>query len=114
MDSPDSQKISVLDSSASLDDYWTPAERIIGLRLDANRNYIQSQLKSFSLPNSTRAQMEAFLATPRTSAFEADLITLTSSNSLASSILQLLSLTEKNRLSLKKFTPASVHSFLSI
>jgi hypothetical protein len=110
-ESPVSKNSSASDSSNS-DDDWIPAEHVMNPRIGADRNYIRSQLKSPSLSASTRARMESFLSTPKTSHVD-DLTTLTSSNSAASSILQLLSPIEQDRPKLKDFTPVDLHSFLA-
>jgi hypothetical protein len=104
-DSPASRNSAKSDSSENSDDDWIPAEHVMDPRVGADRSYIRSQLKSTSLSASTRARMESFLATPKPSLVDVDLMTHTSSNSAASSILQLLLPIEQDRPKLKDFTP---------
>jgi hypothetical protein len=114
--SDDIRSLSDSASSDSSDDYWPKGSIVLNPQCGAHRNMVRGKLRSNDLDDSMRASLETFLATPKTSSptlAVTDLTTLTSTNSAASSILQLLSPIKQNRLSLTKFTPTDIHAFLS-
>jgi hypothetical protein len=103
-------------SSYSSDDHWPKGSIVLNLQCGAHRNMVRGKLRSDDLDDSMRASLENFLATPKTpptTLAATDLTTLTSTNSAASSILQLLSPIERNLPTLKKFTPTGIYAFLS-
>jgi hypothetical protein len=114
--SNDTRSLSDLASSESSDDRGHQGSIVLNPQCGAHRNMVRGKLRSNDLDDSMRASLETFLATPKTSSptlAVTDLTSLTSTNSAASSILQLLSPIEQSRPSLTKFTPTDIHAFLS-